>query len=1385
MRLKKVSSLFVFDFFNMISSPFNSPSKRLFLLLILAGFLQHNAFAQKYKQMMRDNSINFYDVVKEAESHFKTIDKTKKGSGWKGFQRWVNDNEYKYYPDGVRSNEDPYFVSKQYQSFQTKTPFLKSGSNTWTELGPVTPGQIAGHYSFGMGRVASFYVDPNNSNILYLGSRTGGFWKSTDGGTTWSGGSTDFLPACGVNTITASPTNSDSILININNSNNHYTHGIYRSVDGGDSWSLSNFSPANVGWGGLGSNREIYKIKYHPTIPDLIFIGTRTGLYRSDDNLQTWSIIVANDDFTDIDFHPTNPNIVYAYAKNKADIIFVSTDAGLNFSQTTVPGNGGGNGTVQVSADCPNCVYFMSNNGLWKSTNEGISFSLISTPGESDAGFAVSDVDDSKILAGYVDAAFSYDGGANFEQVTSWYLGGTNGSGNGNQVSYNTSTDYIHADLQAAECLNGIFYACTDGFLVSSADNGRNWKILSEDIAIRMNYNVGVSQSNHYRAICGSQDNGTSVQTENGWVEMYGADGMEGIIHPLNDDWMIGSVQYGTRRKTIDGGQSSTDVTPADQTGYWQAPIVYDPNNQMTIYSFGENVFKSEDFGETWTQLGSPSFSSTIQFASIAENNSQILAATNGSSIELSNDGGSTWSNIKSNLPSYSITDVVFDPNDDNTLIVTYGRYQDDNSKVYITHNQGNTWQNITYNLNNMPVRSAVIDYTTNSNIYVGTEIGVYTKAMNDVQWTLYNPALPNTSIKEMEIMWGSNTIKATTWGRGLWEYTLVDRATYPAIKTTQITQKPTMDSPKEGVEQFVTSTIEYDNTLQKAWVEWSVNSPTFGNVIPMHNTTGNEWVSDEAIPNNIEGSKMFFKVFALGTNGDTSETYKFNYTVHAFNLCNSSGSNDGTNYHLKNVTVANVNNSTGNDTYTYYGNETVNLEAGQTYSLSLTASTGWDSNDFAAWIDYNQDAVFSSEEEIMYSQNAASSNVTVNFTVPLDAVSNETITLRTRVSYWATSNPCGTTLGEVEDYAVIISNCTSPITQLEEAACESYTWSTNGETYTESGIYRDTLQNQYLCDSIIALDLTIHHGEIRDVLEVHSCKSYTWDRTGIKYTQDGVYRDTVYNQNQCDSIFELILSIDEEQYIDTTTIVTCEEYYWPLSNSTYNTSGVWYEVFATEGYCDSVFVLDLTLNDNHFRNYNETACIEFTWDINGETYNQSGTYYDSLQTVNGCDSVSKLILTIENVDVSVTSNQNVLTANANSLQYQWIDCGTMQPISGATNQSYIADKNGSYSVIVNDGNCSDTSECFAITTIGISENNLDDIVVIYPNPSSGQFTIEFKQSMEDVEIRIITNDGKQVLLDNRPSALSLSYDIDLPSGLYHVLIQTSTGNSIQELIIQ
>ena len=901
--------------------------------------------------MMLDNSINFYEVCAKADQYFEINDKNIKGSGWKQYQRWKNANEYKYYPSGNRNNIDPYFAANSYTKFKELHNLNSSiASNEWNELGPLTIDSITGQYSVGLGRVEALYIDPHDTNKLYLGSRSGGFWKTNDGGVTWQGGSTDFLIASGVTSITASPTNSDSVLINLNNPKNRYSHGIYRSVDGGDTWVLSNFNPVNIGHGGLGDNFTIFKIVYHPLVPNLVFIGTSEGLYRSDDNLQTWTNLLNNPGrITDIAFHPTNPNIIYLYDDdywgNNQNLVLRSVDMGLSFSPSdTIASNNNARGYLSVSADCPDCLYFASTNGIWKSVDQGLTFTFLNNPPQSCLGFAVNDLDTSAMIYGYVDIEASLDGGQTFNQITWWSLGNS-AHGTGTYFhKLNNSGRYVHADLRAAVSVNGTFYIGTDGYLCKSSNNGASWEILSNGTGIRENYKLGVSQSNHYRSISGSQDNGTSIKHKDSWIEFYGADGMEAIIHPLNYDWMIASWQNGGRRLTKDGGINGNWIF--DQNGAWEAPILYNPNNHMKVYDFSDSIYVSEDFGSNWTYLSRPStFTSDIKHAAIAENNSNILLISSNSVIEKSIDGGLTFTDITNNLPNNTITDMVFHPNNDNIIIVTYATWQNNGNKVFITIDGGNSWSNITYNLGDLPIHSVVIDHTENQNIYLGGEMGVYTKTMSGNNWSLYNPALPNATIEELEIVYGSNTIKAATWGRGLWEYDLVGRNDFPSILKTRITDTPTDDLPKENINQFVKSIISYNNTLSSVYVEWFADTNLNTSTIPLTNIQDSTWATQSSIPNYPAGTKIFFKVIAVGNNNDTSETYRFMYTVKpCFHNSNITLVSSDVNCYSGNDGSATINISGGNSGYSYMWNTTpiqtaltaVSLNAGN-YICSIT----------------------------------------------------------------------------------------------------------------------------------------------------------------------------------------------------------------------------------------------------------------------------------------------------------------------------------------------------------------------------------------------------------------------------------------------------------------
>lgn len=1021
---------FVFSRFNHITMRFILTGLLLFSLSLSMAQVQDPA----YKQMMYDFNINFYTVCDSAEAYFSRIDRNVKGSGYKPFMRWKHENEGKYYPSGNRlvDHYGPYKTYERLAADDKRRNGDKLFENgLWNELGPNFMGQITGHYAAGIGRVEFVEVNRNNPQQIYMGSRSGGLWRTSDEGATWSHHS-DFLPASGVNTVSASPTNFDSILVNVRSADNGTSFGIYRSTDGGQTYAPTVFTPSNVGFGGLGTNFQIYIIEYHPRVPNLVFVGTSKGIFRSTDNMQTWTRLINDGDIYDIEFHPTDNNIVYIYDGyywgTNRNRILKSTDQGLSYTNLmNFSTNNNAKIKISVSPICPDCIWAGSDYGFWKSTDQGVTFTTIQSPAPSGVSLYTgvpNDQDTSKVVSGYVDLFRSSDGGRNFSKATWWSLGSAEHGGGSFQNAYNNSSVYIHADNNYLDCVNGVYYACTDGFLCKSEDSGLTWEKLSLSVATRENYRLGQSQSNQYLTILGSQDNGTSIKKESGWFEIYGADGMESFIHPLNENWMFCTTQNGGRRRTLDGGVTTSGIAPAGHSSAWVAPMFYDPNNHMTAYTFGNVVYKTTNFGTSWVTLGSPTtFTGVIEVAAIAYNNTSVMAISQGQYIELSTDGGTTFTNIKNSLPNKSIRGIAFDPTDDQTMVIVYDGYENNGTKVYITHDQGATWQNISYNLGNMPCYSVVIDHSHDSYIYIGAAIGIYKMAMGELDWDLYNPGLPNVSVKELEIHWGSNTLKAASWGRGLWEYALVDRNDYPAIVKTSTTTTPTFIAPKVTMDQFVTSEIEYSGNLTSVYVAWALNAPNFNstNVLPMSLVSGNIWRTTTTLPNSTVGDKVYFKVFAVGDNQDTTETYKFMYELHPYEFCAASGESANGNLYINRLRLGSIDRTSANNAYTFYNNDFIHLYTDSSYTITGNCNTNWGSNDFVAWIDYNNDAEFTTNERVMYRVDIGAYQAANTFTVPNDAVL-DTLRMRVRLGYWGGfDNPCGTTLGEVEDYPIIM----------------------------------------------------------------------------------------------------------------------------------------------------------------------------------------------------------------------------------------------------------------------------------------------------------------------------------------------------------------------------
>jgi hypothetical protein len=215
-------------------------------------------------------------------------------------------------------------------------------------------------------------------------------------------------------------------------------------------------------------------------------------------------------------------------------------------------------------------------------------------------------------------------------------------------------------------------------------------------------------------------------------------------------------------------------------------------------------------------------------------------------------------------------------------------------------------------------------------------------------------------------------------------------------------------------------------------------------------------------------------------------------------------------------------------------------------------------------------------------------------------------------------------------------------------------------------------------------------------------------------------------------------------------------------------------------GTCDSITVLNLTVNSIHRDTINASICQASVYSFNGVNLFSSGTYLDTISGVNTCDSIVTLILTVmANINDSATANGSNCVASQNGASYQWVSCSTGQLISGATSQTYAALQDGIYECIVTVGNCSDTTNCLSITTIGISDVT-DGTFNLYPNPTSGSFIIEHSDPGQvDIQIHgTIGNLVKQFTMTESIKHFDVS---DLANGVYQITI-SDNGRKIKVL---
>ncbi len=727
--------------------------------------LSHWAFSQvstnSWEQKIGDPSVSFYEIQEDYYQYWGTKE-IPKGAGHKPFKRWEYFMETRVDKDGYY---DPLSRQKAYKEYIENNTNQKSSSNQWTILGPSS--QPSGNN--GIGRINVITVHPDDSNIIFVGTPAGGLWKTVDGGLNWTT-NTDFLTNLGVSDIVFHPSDTDTMYIATGDRdhNDTSTFGILKSTDGGNSWTTTPFQPST---NGLPDFYLIHRLLIDPIDGDIMIASTTSGVFRTNDAWATWTEVLTMDCLRHMEFKPGDSDIVYGTTSgsycgglNSVATYFRSTDNGVSWNQITLPdivdiqriGIG-------VTEDNPSVVYmFVSYNdssnsndfyALYKSTDSGATVSEVTVNSSPSMGsqqwydwsFTVSPTDEDRLFGGGVGLRKSTDGGVNWSNT---------GGG-------------VHVDHHFAKYFGSTLYVASDGGIWKSTNNGTSWTNLNDGLAISQYYRISNAETDATIMLAGAQDNGTHQKDGSNWIYEYGGDGMDNAIDPNDELNLFVSYQYGNFFRSTNGGTSFSSMIDDGTTGVsgaWVTPIKIDPNNTSTIYTGYDRIWKSTNDGVSWTDpFGSALTSGTsLQYIDVAQSNSNYIYTTDYSKIWKSTDGGVSWAMTTD--PGSSIRWIEIDPTDEDHLWIC------SNNDVLESSDGGSTWTNVSGTLPNIDMNTIVYDEGSNEALYVGSDLGVYHKDASMSDWVAFGTSLPNVVVLELDINEADNSLRAGTFGRGVWE---------------------------------------------------------------------------------------------------------------------------------------------------------------------------------------------------------------------------------------------------------------------------------------------------------------------------------------------------------------------------------------------------------------------------------------------------------------------------------------------------------------------------------------------------------------------------------------------------------------------------------------
>ncbi|MBK8192287.1 MAG: T9SS type A sorting domain-containing protein [Lewinellaceae bacterium] len=734
-----------------------------------------------WKQFLQREDANFFEICSDVERFFEKNKNTPpgaesenpddEGAASNQYGRWKWFWESRVNPDG--SFPDIRSIAGLRSSSANTGGAQSRGTNQDCGWELISQSVCSGGYS-GMGRTTSIAFHPTNPDIYYVGGQSGGVWKTTDGGISYTPVS-DGLPYNSVSNILVDYKTPDILyLSNGDYAGGIYNSGIYKSYDAGLSW-----EPTGLSWL-LSQNVSVSNAVMNPEDPDILLVAASNGLWRTADGGDTWAQ-VRSGNHTDVEFRPGDGATVYAafYGSANTSDIYKSSDGGLSWNKTSSFGILGNRIQMTVSPADPQalavvCVASNGDQKFFYSANSGGAFDNRADCPESDV-LIMSPTNPNLIYCGGVNVHRSTNQGASWQKVSHWHGG--------------TADPVVHADQRNVAWQPGsnrIFF-CNDGGIWRYDEPAEDWVELSNGLIITQFYHIAVSQTEEMFMIGGTQDNGGRKRVAAGeWEATNGGDAMEVAIDYTNADIMYTTYIYGRLyrsldRWTNDTGYRISDNLPGqtpehDLEGSWVAPYRLDPQNPNAIVLGYADVYRSTNRGDSWTKIstnltGNPN--SKLDALAIAPSDPNTIYTSNNNTLYKTTNLGMNWSS-HATVTSAKISCIAVHPENPELLFITKGTFSNGN-KVFRSENGGSSWTNISGSLPNVPTNTIFIDVATDGSytLFAGNDIGVWYRKRWMSDWVSMNQNLPITVISDLELQRASRKLRAGTYGRGIWEYDL------------------------------------------------------------------------------------------------------------------------------------------------------------------------------------------------------------------------------------------------------------------------------------------------------------------------------------------------------------------------------------------------------------------------------------------------------------------------------------------------------------------------------------------------------------------------------------------------------------------------------------